>query len=136
MGNRFYHDDPSMTKSYINVLFHASALPNGERMDVVPAAVLRLLKALSTLFDETSRSYLGHLDTTESHMRHMRSTDGASISKTTKVALNTAMHLPKNLCMIEPPRACMAISNDNDEGTYECWRREVRRIEPNDAGDG
>jgi hypothetical protein len=69
-------------------------------------------------------------------MRHMRSTDGASVSKTTKVALNTAMHLPKNLCMIEPPRACMAISNDNDEGTCECWRGEACRIEFYDAGDG
>lgn len=95
MGNRFYHDDASMTKSYINVLFHARALPNGEKMDVVPATVLHLLKALSALFDENSRSYLGHLNTTEAHMRHMRSTDAASISKTTKVALNTAMHLPK-----------------------------------------
>lgn len=57
IGNCFYYDDPSITKSYINVVFHARALPTGERMNVFPVAVLHP-QAFSTLFDEISRSFL------------------------------------------------------------------------------
>lgn len=56
-GNYFYHDDSSMTKNYISVVFHARVLPTGERMNVFPAAVLHL-QAFSVLFDEISRGFL------------------------------------------------------------------------------
>lgn len=38
--------------------------------------------------------------------------------------------------MVEPLRACIAISNNSGEGIYECWRGEAYLIDSNDAGDG
>lgn len=107
MNKDIYLDDLDVTERYIDAVFRARESPNGEKIQFNLAAVDHLLLPIQTRIGRAPSDLPGPADTTESHIRHVSCTDGACISKKTKVALNATMYLLENICIIDPPKTCM-----------------------------